>query len=68
MYYAIYETKAHISLYTWAVGEFISNFNSGYENKFSFEPGHGHEISRLCIRLLVFPHTLHIKVVSILEK
>ena len=36
------------------VGDLITNFNSSYENKFSFEPGCGHVIGRLCIRLVVF--------------
>ena len=54
-YYAIYETKAQISLYTWAVGDLITNLNSSYENEFSFEPGRGHVIDHLCIRLVVFP-------------
>ena len=55
MYYAIYETKAQISLYTWAVGDLITNFNLSYENKFSFKPGLGHVIGHLCSRLVVFP-------------
>ena len=58
MCYAIlYETKAQISLYTLTVGDSITNFNSSCENKFSFEPGHGHVIGRLhrCIGLVVFP-------------
>ena len=41
-------------------GDLITNFNSSYENEFSFEPGRGHVIGHLCIRLV-----LHIKVVSI---
>ena len=36
------------------VGDLITNFNSSYENKFSFESGRGHVIGRLCIRLVVF--------------
>ena len=36
------------------VGDLITNFNSSYENKFSFEPGRGHVISRRFIRLVVF--------------
>ena len=36
------------------VGDLITNFNSSYANKFSFEPGRGHVIGRLCIRLVVF--------------
>ena len=39
---AIYETNAQISLYTLAVGDLITNFNSSYENKFSASnPGVG---------------------------
>ena len=55
MYNAIYETKVQISLYTSAVGDLITNFNLSYENKFSFEPGRGHVLGRLCSRLVVFP-------------
>ena len=57
MYYPIYETNAaeQISLYTFAVGDLITNFNSSYENKFSFEPGRGHVIGHLCIGLVGFP-------------
>ena len=36
------------------VGDLITNFNSSYENKFSFEPGRGHVIGRRFIRLVVF--------------
>ena len=70
MYYAIYETNTQISLYTWAVGmvgDLITNFNSSYENEFSFEPGRGHVNGRLCIRLVVLLILCILSCFSILE-